>query len=264
MLTYRLLRVFSRRDQEHPLYQHIVKSFEQVLPPLFLVLSMLFFPFSLIIFLAAPALFYGVRWSAEIGDTVLRERQSGRYDLLSLTPTGENGVLVTICASYLNRGTSLNEKVWLIIMRVALCLLILSILFDTGTLTPYFEYDTNLSLLVYVSVTLALIIDHYQAIVMACLVGMLAPQWTNDRFNVRLMAAGAFLLLQVATYIVILTLDLLLISDLYDFSPQGTQLNVALIITQLLVFFAVREAAIYGLRRALYRHVEPLKQVTEA
>lgn len=208
MLTWKLWRALTTNPTIHPIYQRIVDAPLQP-PPWYLscaiVIGAPFLLLPAILFLSAT---YSLRWAVAISSTIARERESGMFDLVALTPPGAMGVCRAICTAALNRNEALQQIqtpiAWII--RLGFTLLVLASLgFLVESLVPA-EARGNMQTiipLVYLGTLIAaLYIDHVQSVVLGCLIGMLAPEYTSGRVDASAGAFMVFLLVTVMTYLI--------------------------------------------------------------
>lgn len=210
ILTRKLWRALTGNEAPHPIYERIINA-PMNPPPWYLTCAIIVgAPFLLLPAILFLSVTYSLRWAVSISSTIARERESGMFDLIALSPAGALGVCRAICKASLNRNQALGQiqtpVAWII--RLGFTLLALS---SVGILTEYFvppEAQGDLQFLIVVvylvTFTAALMIDHVQSVVLACLIGMLTPGYTSGRVDAGAGAFMIFLLLTVITYLITL------------------------------------------------------------
>src|SRR5262249_53321969 len=99
-------------------------------------------------------------------------------------------------------------------------------------------------MLVHVATLICLIyIDHIQSIVLGSLIGMLIPSFAQRRIDAQLSTFGVYLLLQMLSYLAAWLIGLVILPAIYDEAANGLA-QICLAISQIVVFYSIREAII--------------------
>lgn len=231
----------------HPLYRRVVTDIGYVLPwhmtCALIVLAPILVPFML--FFASAV--YGLRYALEAAVILARERESGVYDLLATTPMGAFGISRIIVSACLNRNESLEQLnsggSWILRGFMALIVMLLFASFMLPVIPDPSNSPWNQVVIpVYVGLMgSAIYIDLVHSIVLAALVGMLAPNFTLRRLDAGGAAVLAYLFLQLVAYLVTLMVGFVVLPAMMD---AVLELNIARIVLPFLrvvVFFAIRE-----------------------
>lgn len=237
-ITPFLWDLLKRPMRWHPLYKHHARPnwsvpasdiddiYKVGCGALVLIIVMLYVLFPLeafvttvILLMLSPVLFIvfsstvaGTQWAMEVSAAVAVEQRRGRYALMSLTPRGGLGIRWIIGIAHMHRGDRLTRTNQLTrslaiagVVALGLFCLVTVTLFVTDELSPrIMQTGDSLIRLLLPAVTLGLLvwIDTQQSAVLSCLTGMITPSAVLDAMQVRLLAAGSFLLLQLGSYIV--------------------------------------------------------------
>ncbi|RMF82321.1 MAG: hypothetical protein D6737_02240 [Chloroflexi bacterium] len=288
MMTWTLWRALQKPPVNHPLYQHTLTASQRpthiskwwAIPGALLVLFygfVLFIPIPasletafLIISLIIPLLIvmlifsgtgYGLSWAIGISTAVTRQRERHTYDLLSVSPAGEFGIVWAISAGRLYRSGSFNrlesydrlgqQSQWIYIV------FIMAVVFNVISNGS----EIFFALIIIVIGAAALYIDYIHSALVSILIGIVTPMHTDNTLTAQLYAAGAFVLLQVITYLMAVFVWTRLIPDLTDFlhAPDGVRLTLQPLVT-FAVFYATRE----GMIMLLWRHITQHFAITRA
>ena len=193
-------------------------------PPLSNWLSCLFI-FGALLFIAPLILFMstvaGAIGAATSSFTMSRERESGRFDLLSTTPAGTFGVSWLVGLGAIHRRKlyqRLNmELTW--IFRVSVILLGFSMVQFAVVGSPAnteAQFVLGLILFDLFLVLLAFYVDHVQALTLGVLVGMLIPTFISDRFSTQIAAVVYYLFWRSITLVIGAAVVLFLLPLLFD------------------------------------------------
>jgi hypothetical protein len=246
-LSWKLWRTLPLPMPAHPLYRRVVTDIGYVLPwhmtCALIVLAPILVPFML--FFASAV--YGLRYALEAAVILARERESGVYDLLATTPMGAFGISRIIVSACLNRNESLEQLnsggSWILRGFMALIVMLLFASFMLPVIPDPSNSPWNQVVIpVYVGLMgSAIYIDLVHSIVLAALVGMLAPNFTLRRLDAGGAAVLAYLFLQLVAYLVTLMVGFVVLPAMMD---AVLELNIARIVLPFLrvvVFFAIRE-----------------------
>lgn len=250
-MTRRLWLALRYPDEQHPLYAKLVVVRSATVSWLLWLGVVLFAPILLIPALPFTATAYGLVWTVHISQSLCQLRATGRYSVLSTTPNGELGISFAVCTGLMHHNRRFlrlhSGSLWS--ARILVGFIFLSIIFDS--LPSIGEAERPLAgVMVYLFVACGLIIDHYQTVAICGLWSMLVPTFVDDAFSIRVIAPAGFLMIQVATYILIVVLS-------FSVLPAFLRvLQIALPIAarvplQFVLFVAIRELMVFGLWRVL-------------
>ncbi len=217
-----------------------------------------FFLLPVALVLVGMGTLYGLLIAVRISGQIAEERDQGRYELLSLTPSGAWGFGWATIMSYLYRSATFSRlRRWVPIVSVLLALVAASgLLFQVFIYvrTPTYQQEfTNdwweLVFLFYVGTTVAaLYIDFYQSVIAGVLLAMVIPTYGRNRFETQALTVGAFLGVQIATYLTTLLVGFLILPGIYySLGIYGWVEEIVMIALRLGVFVLVREIIIMGL-----------------
>ena len=200
---------------------------------------------------------YGLTTANHISDAIAVEKQQGRHIFLSLTPYGSAGTAWAICGIVLHTHSTLRalraNLLYMFVVCVGwlgfagLALLVLS-LAAQRLLIPVYGLLLLLDLWV---VAVLILMDFAQSTVIGCLVGMIAPELTNNQFDTRQYATGLFLTLQISAYLVVIFLSLLFWG--YVYRPMQWPLAPTFPMLILALIYLCREIISFGLWLLLAR-----------
>ena len=197
--------------------------------------------------------FFGTLWAMRISHLIAVEHTNNTFDLLALLPSGDLAGAWAICTGCLYRQHTFTLVLDLRMVMLRVVLLAGAVLMLSELLGSSTDKLLNLVLLgLQILIVLILLhVDYIHSTILAALVGMIVPLYT--RADVRLWAAGGFLLFQVATYTLTLLTALILLPALL---PTNFNFWVGRLLTLLmssLTFFATREILITMLWQTLVR-----------
>lgn len=210
------MRMLTGISQQHALYRWLLERQQQVALPWYVplielaatlaVVPMLFFSYGV----------YGLTWVYRVTELLVNERSSGRADVLALTPAGHFGLTSTAAVAVIDsqQGIERMRQTSLWWFRAALCLL-LAIFF----IPPYAAF--------YFFV-LAMV-DHAQSPALVLTIAALTTSYVDQRASALLVAPVSYLMLQVASWFVLLTA--LIVLDPFPGAPLYFALIVILVIT---------------------------------
>jgi hypothetical protein len=111
-----------------------------------------------------------------------------------------------------------------------------------------FSQSTFVTLFHAAALVAAFYLDHVQSAVVGGLVGMLAPRYVQNRFDVRAWGLFSYLLLQVLAYLLTWFIGFQIIPLLYqNFHLSGFYAELTVPIVRVAVFYTIREGIIAGL-----------------
>lgn len=279
MITMQIWRALKRPPIHHPLFRRVslmqpaTRSLTLGVPLRYLFIGMLFgflcfsllnhvdLVFAAIFFgpLAAAGLYMalhgtiaGLFWASRISSIIVREHESGRFDLLSASPYGAFSASWAVCTGCQYYDQTFNgvgaQRVWytrVFFLVLLLVTTILSIADPRSIAGSVLDY-----LFAFVAVFAAAVVfylDDMQSSVIGSLIGLIVPLFARSRSEARLAAVVSFLLLQVSSYLLFWLIAFIIVPPLSALLPPILQLLLP--VEQVIVFFAVRE----GLARLLWR-----------
>jgi len=250
VITIRLWRALRHPPLEHPLYQRLVMGRLDALPCIAWGLALLAAPFILLPALLLIGTTYGFIWTMNISHAIVREKSSGNYDLVNLTPCGEfgqNWIMSTACVHRNQAYTRINSfGLWVLRIGVPLSFIIPSV----GGNSPYGYRSVIFMPLIGATVIVVMLVDHYQSIAAGLLAGLLAPTISDDRSNVRLTAVGLFGGVQIGMYAVTGIVTFALSPTFYDALDKNDVLVGAIILSFLVILLcSLREVMLIILWR---------------
>ncbi len=256
MLTWRLWRALRYPDDDKPLFARVQaqpstipgRKLIQRLDPIMNVLTT-FMSAALVVVapLVLPALanLLGGLIAFNIPNTINREREGGTYDLLALTPSGlgvSNWQIAAACTARLNMVERLAS------LRT-LSLLTVGLLFAASL-----SYALVLTPLALVLGLMALNVDAIQSILVGCLSGMLAQEFSRRSATFASVAIFIFVQL-ILVYLPVALLTIALLGLLRPL-PLDRWLSEGIVAAvALLVLSALRELIIRLMWRALERRL---------
>jgi hypothetical protein len=258
MITWKIWRGIRMPPQHHPLFRRVMVAPLRPTPWYVGCAVILVAPILLLPAILFTSAFYSLRWAVTIGGMIARERETGMFDLISLSPDGALGASWAVCTGSIYRNQSLQQiqspMSWVI--RLGFTLLILASLGNfVEPLVPIganSTLGTIIPLLYLFTLSGALYIDHVQSVAMGSLIGMLMPTFTRSRIDAGIGALIVFLLLQITTYVLTLLIGFSLLPALFSLLNFSPSLEAILLpVLRLAIFGAIREGMIAGLWKAL-------------
>lgn len=217
---------------------------------LIVLIGVVLLPVAILLF---NSMIIGSVWTHQISAALAREYQSGRYDLLSITPRGALGISWILGAGILHRESWMRTLAR--VVRLVSTVLLVTFLLVTVlvTVTLYSTTDDlqrrelQLTVLQSVLPLLALAgilwLDRIQATVTALLVGITLPMLLREVTAVRIVAVLAYCVAQVGGYMLIVLLALLL-NIILQVLIGGVLADVFLTFCVVLLYYVLREALI--------------------
>lgn len=260
MLTWKLWRGLKRPPPKNPLFQRVMSSPPQEMPWYLGCAIVLVAPFLLLPAFVFMSAVYGLRWTIMIAGMIARERESGMFELIALSPNGLFGSSRAIMSACLHRNESLAQMqsfgAW--IMRFAMGLVLMLTIASLTTPIVLNDADPLLGQIItplyIISLAIAVYVDHIHSILVAELVGMLVPIYTTRRVDASLGALVLYLLIQVGTYALTLLIGFAILPFVLELLPFAPQLRAIILpFGRLAIFYSIREIIIrYLWRRLLY------------
>lgn len=291
MFTFRLWSALHRPYVAHPLYRRlkhasatrntVASRMRDYLPEdsawgaILLLLSiiamaiggwraLIFLLFLIPLALISAGTFSGLLALLKTSGLINRQTEQGKDALMGVTPLGLPGMLWALCSFAYHQDSflkSLRETVrgvyvfgffilivpaFFLSLFVFLDILIASRSSGYGELPQTLVGGFGLLFLAYA--------DLVQSILVGCLMGMLAPTYTQRRVDSSGLAVGAFLAAQFLSYALIALIDLVILPQL---AAQTAIIDdTGLFLLQISVFFIVREIVLRGLWRLLVHRIE--------
>ncbi|GAB1421954.1 hypothetical protein MASR2M15_21560 [Anaerolineales bacterium] len=280
MNSLKLWRALQTVPDQHPLFKYFLQyDHRQHYPVLtgtfFLYLftcSALGFCWSFAFQLLLPILLllgiifantiYSVIWALSIGDTIVKERQHNRYDLLALTPGGRFSI------NWLSASASLHKRVsfsWIPFLVRSLVLIIfltlggalfisLFLLRSDRSFMPTYEANLTILPLIFSGalLVLAFYVDHMMSIMSASLIAMTIPNYCKDIIDSRIKIASLILLLQTCIYAFFIWLTFYGLPTIFNFLNLSPGALILLCIAiSLILFCFIREIIVRTLWRIL-------------
>jgi hypothetical protein len=276
MMTWQLWRLFYRTSPRHPLFWYRFDSLKDDAPerrqnPIVrvgrLILSLLmpllvwflFLPLLLVLptFLFFAGAFGSALTAYSVSRQVMRERETGRYEQIAVTPSGDFGVASAVAMRVLRQQRNLRQFLRLIrAIHVILFMTAFAIGLINLLLLPDMRDQVLQSglpvLLVTVSFIGILQLDLIQAMLTGALVGMLSPTILR-RADTPFLAVCFVLLLQFGLYIVVAIL-IKLVQELFNLDADvfaSTEGLLLICLIGLAAVYLVHEAILSGMWRIL-------------
>jgi hypothetical protein len=102
-------------------------------------------------------------------------------------------------------------------------------------------------------------LDHIQSIIIGCLIGVLIPQHTANRFEAPFLAGVGFMVLQLCTYMLVFGVILLVLPGIYNLLQVADGLaEISRPVLCILVFFGIREAIMVWLWNRVIRELNTM------
>lgn len=278
MLTYRLWRALKRPPRNHPLFRRALSGAKDDVPPLTgLAISWLFMcsafalcgaviwtaiPLTVLALVTGLNTLMGALWATSIATTIAQAQSRGQMGILGVLPLGPLGVAWALTTGCLHRRSGFFWVPFLVqLMTIILLILLAAGIVITqvvimnervGSASQASNQDIIPLAMIAMAFVAGFFFDHTHSVVMACLLGMLAPVDARYSAEVRLRGLLGYLLLQVSQYVlvaVLVTRVLIPLFDLRDLSDGRALLMVC--VMALLFFVAMRELVNQALWRTL-------------
>jgi hypothetical protein len=218
-----------------------------MLSPIFLILA------AIGLLMILNGTIYSLVWSVRTSGLIAQEREKQTYDVCCVSPEGALGVNWAICTGYLHRDNRLEQIHTVVrsLLGMALIMVVLIALVLASNVgqerTNQFAQEETLRysiMLVHVTTAICLIyIDHVHSIVLGCLIGLLIPSYAQRRLDAQLGTLAVYLALQISTYVAAWVTGWMILPAIYDESANGFA-QISLALSQIAVFFGIREAVI--------------------
>jgi hypothetical protein len=195
---------------------------------------------------------YSLVWAMQASGILAGNRQSEIYDMLCVIPQGALGLHWSVCTACLHRQNRLEQihglvrSILLIFLGLVLVVTVFMLPNASGVSGRYAVAQAQqgaTSLLVLATAVVLLYIDHIQSVVVASVLGMLMPTYTNRSADAQLMTAAFYLLIQVTTYVILGVVALNALPALFR-DVQGWFAPIAQAIIIIAAFYSAREVAV--------------------
>jgi len=192
---------------------------------------------------------YGLIAVCQVSGKITEAKSRGVYDFLCLTPSGAWRVNWALCTGALHRNNALHA-----IFILVACSAVFTSLHLLSIILRGFEptLDTAVGSIILLSVTIPFLLftDYAQSLVIASLIGMIAPTYASNRTEARLVGVAAFLTIQTGAYLLWILLATM---------SRATGGGWAVIaIAAALIVSIIRELAVVILTRTLARRLDCL------
>ncbi len=253
LLTRRLWAALQEPDETHPLFGRIQAQTVRwpartgLLRRFHRPLSWLAIPFNALLVVIAPAALpvavnlLGGLVAFNIMTTIERERAQATYDLLALTPAGRGQINWLIAVACVYRLRVIEQMSSLRTLAVLTIILLIFYSFQGTILTP----PALLILLV------ALNLDALQTLIMACLSGMLAQEFSAQGAPYAALAIFAFVQI-ILVYLPVAAAVIVLVAALSWRHLDQWLIETAAAVLGLVLSFALREV----IARLMWRELE--------
>jgi hypothetical protein len=209
-------------------------------------------PLTLILLLDAYA---GVVVTRGVTAAMHRARERGLLELMGVTPSGQMGAVWALMTRYLRRDPTLAglhqaaswlHVTWLFALLPFGALVMITLCGSASISQTEFGliFNQPLALLNGIVIFGVMIMDYLAALVAGALTGMIVPAYAPARTDLAFLAPIAFLGVQVATYVLLLLVHLVLISVL---SVPGWLSGWSSSVAFLVAYIGVREATLWVL-----------------
>jgi hypothetical protein len=202
---------------------------------------------------------YGAIWTIRISGTIAHQQAHGMVDLLCLSPSGRIGMNWAICTGCLHRHAAFaqinSQEAWI----ARLILFIPFIVSANIIFGRVFANSGWITLIWLATFILLFYLDHVQSILIGCLIGVLIPQRTANRFEAPFLAGVGFILLQLFTYALVIGVIVFGLPGLYNIlHVAGVLAEISRPIVCILVFFGVREGIMVWLWNRVIRELNTM------
>ncbi len=281
MITCKLWRALKFPPRANRLFQLTVATYalsETSFPPLVLLIALIFLPLSafasrviasmlsFIILISIPIFtllqvfsgsFYGLLWALRTASTIAHIRRRGVYETLSLMPDGALGVNWVICMACLYSNGKYREfdshYTWPIRL-----FLIFGIAVYFSPALPENQIWTLVAIIInMLTFTMWFRIEDMQSIVLACIMGMIAPTYTRHKIEVRIWTTAVYLFIQIVVYALVALFAASVLPAIYHLAEiQGWLPSVSRPIFSLAALYLMREHVIMSLWNRLMVRLE--------
>jgi hypothetical protein len=248
MLSYRLWQALRRPPTRNPLFRRAYSRVEEAAPWYVGCVQwagiLIFLPI-----IALAGLIYGLGWSVGIANLLGRERENRTFDLLALTPPGPLGMSWAAATGYLYHHrtfSNVNGKGNILARTIAMAVVLggMGLLFDVTTFDVLPSFGALV--LIWITLFIAMLIDHVQSIVVTMLVGIIAADAAKSRLSAQLYAFALYSGVQVLTYVVTLAVGLAFLPPLLErLGVNGVFGYLLLMLLRLALFAGTRELLVW-------------------
>jgi hypothetical protein len=195
----------------------------------------------------------GTHWAMTIAESIAREYQGGRFELLTVTPHGTLEISWLMAMGVIHRTDRLSKAFRNVraFIGIVLFALIFTLFMNTvmligmDELQRFGQFSPIFSSLSAILVFCALFLDQIQSIVLGALVGIWLPAYVQSPQPVRNLAVGVYLTLQVSFYAAVVGFYVVLQDGLLSITTAYWLPQFILVLLTFAVFFFLREAIIH-------------------
>ncbi len=203
--------------------------------------------------------FYGAAWLVTISRTLARQAGHGLYDLLWLSPSGALPAILALGTGCLHRNHSFQvvndqRQALLNVILTTPGAAVLALFVTAFSGQPDLTEFIMLVIVGSVAVAAAFRLDHMQSIVLGSMLGMIFPLVARERGSNPLLGMIVFLLLQLASYTLLILLTFVLLPYwLRQTGLDGWYTDPLALLLGVVSFYSLRESAIQVCWRVLLR-----------
>ncbi len=142
---------------------------------------------------------FGLKLAFGVSSVIAAQKETGRFDLLKLTPPGEYGIYMLLVQAMFRRK---NVLLGFGVERDLIYQTLLAFAVAVGIAFALFRLSVGGFFLAFALIALGLHIDFRQSIVLGTLCALLASAYTDTRLNARLIAMVSYTGIQLVWYLV--------------------------------------------------------------
>jgi hypothetical protein len=200
--------------------------------------------------------FQGAISAMRIGGLLAGLRERGQLDLLCLLPPGGARITWELCTTCLHRTRTFSslssELVWVIRSIFILATVLIIARENRNPWQGPFLAMTQIGLMYIV-----FYIDDIQSLIVGSLTGMIAPTYTRTPSDARLYGLMGYLLIQIATYLMVVLVAFILLPTLYRaLHWSGLAADILQFIIGILALYSFREVLIRALWQMLMNRLD--------
>ncbi len=195
---------------------------------------------------------YGLIVVYQVSSKITEAKARAVYDFLCLAPSGPWRVNWALCTGALHRYNALRAILILVTFSTLFTSLhLLSIIFKGFESTTVAEM-WSIVLLSMMAIPILLFTDYAQSLVIASLIGIMAPTYYSKRVEARLVGIAGFLILQIGAYLLWILLVIV--------SAKGVNVDhagwIVVLMVAAMIVSIVRELVVVILNRILARRFD--------
>jgi hypothetical protein len=200
--------------------------------------------------------FQGAISAVRIGSLLANLRERGQYDLLCLLPPGAARVTWELCTTCLHRTRTFSslssELVWVVRSIFILATVLIIARENRNPWQGPFLAMTQIGLMYVI-----FHIDDIQSLIVGSLSGMIAPTFTRTPADARLYSLLGYLLIQTATYLLVVLATFVALPALYRLLHwSGLAADFLQSVIGILTLYSFREVIIRALWQTLLRRLD--------